>query len=73
MKITILDPGMCCSNGVCGPELDDNPVQTASVVKSLKSLGLEIARHNISNIGGAFQEYPEALVKLKMDGLNSFP
>ncbi|MBK5193660.1 MAG: arsenic metallochaperone ArsD family protein [Flavobacteriaceae bacterium] len=22
MKITILDPAMCCSTGVCGPDVD---------------------------------------------------
>jgi hypothetical protein len=73
MKITILDPAMCCSTGVCGPEVDDNLVQTAANVKWLKSLGLDVARHNISNDSIAFQEYPEAIEKLKMDGLNSLP
>lgn len=73
MKITILDPAMCCSTGVCGPDVDDKLVQTAADVKWLKSLGFEVARHNISNDGVAFQEYPEALAKLKMDGLNSLP
>ncbi|HZJ36164.1 MAG TPA: arsenite efflux transporter metallochaperone ArsD [Gillisia sp.] len=73
MKITILDPAMCCSTGVCGPDVDDSLVQTAANVKWLKTLNVEVARHNISNDSIAFQEYPEALVKLKMDGLNSLP
>ena len=73
MKITILDPALCCSTGVCGPEVDDSLVQTAANVKWLKSLGVEISRHNISNDGEAFQQYPEAVEKLKMDGLNSLP
>ncbi|MDT8418275.1 MAG: arsenic metallochaperone ArsD family protein [Lutibacter sp.] len=58
---------------VCGSDVDDNLVQTAANVKWLKFLGLEVVRHNIPNDGAAFQEYPEALVKLKMDGLNSLP
>lgn len=73
MKFTILDPALCCSTGVCGPDVDDSLVQTAANVKWLKSLGLEIARHNVSNDGEAFQQYPEAIEKLKMDGLNSLP
>ena len=73
MKITILDPALCCSTGVCGPEVDDSLVQTAANVKWLKSLGVEIDRHNISNDGEAFKKYPEAVEKLKMDGLNSLP
>ncbi|HSP40258.1 MAG TPA: arsenite efflux transporter metallochaperone ArsD [Gillisia sp.] len=73
MKITILDPALCCSTGVCGPEVDDSLVQTAANVKWLKSLGVDVARHNISNDGEAFHQYPEAVEKLKMDGLNSLP
>ncbi|HSI71076.1 MAG TPA: arsenite efflux transporter metallochaperone ArsD [Gillisia sp.] len=73
MKFTILDPALCCSTGVCGPEVDDNLVQTAANVKWIKSLGVEVARHNVSNDGEAFQQYPEAIEKLKMDGLNSLP
>lgn len=73
MKITILDPALCCSTGVCGPDVDDSLVHTAANVKWLKSQSVEVARHNISNDGEAFQQFPEALVKLKMEGLKSLP
>ncbi len=73
MKITILDPALCCSTGVCGPDVDDSLVQTAANVKWLKGMGIEVSRHNVSNDGEAFQQYPEAIEKLKMDGLNSLP
>lgn len=73
MKFTILDPSLCCSTGVCGPEVEDNLVQTAANVKWLQSVGIEITRHNISNDGEAYKQYPEAIEKLKMDGLNSLP
>ncbi|WP_163379493.1 arsenite efflux transporter metallochaperone ArsD [Cyclobacterium sp. SYSU L10401] len=73
MKITLLDPAMCCSTGICGPEVDDVLVQTAAHVKWLKSLGHEVHRHNLSNDGEAFNEYPEALAKLQQDGMDSLP
>lgn len=73
MKITILDPALCCSTGVCGPDVDDSLVKTAANVKWLKSTGVEVTRHNVSNDGEAFKQYPEAIEKLKMDGLNSLP
>lgn len=73
MKITILDPALCCSTGVCGPDVDDSLVQTAANVKWLKAMGVEVARHNVSNDSEAFTQYPEAIQKLKMDGLNSLP
>ena len=73
MKITILDPALCCNTGVCGPDVDDALVQTAANVKWLKSQGYEVNRHNISNDGAAFKEYPAAVEKLKAEGVDSLP
>lgn len=73
MKIIILDPALCCNTGVCGPDVDDYLIETAANVKRLKSLGVEVSRHNVSNDGEAFQQYPHAIEKLKVDGLNSLP
>lgn len=73
MKITILDPAMCCSTGVCGSDVDDSLVETAAHVKWLKSLGIEVSRHNISNDAEAFKSYPEAMKELKTEGMDSLP
>ena len=73
MKITILDPALCCNTGVCGPDVDDALVQTAANVKWLKSLGYDVNRHNISNDGAAFKDYPIAVEKLKAEGVDSLP
>ena len=73
MKITILDPALCCSTGVCGEDVDDALVQTAANVKWLKSLGYEVNRHNISNDGAAFKDYPAAIEKLQKEGVDSLP
>jgi hypothetical protein len=73
MKITILDPAMCCSTGVCGTDIDDNLIQTAANTKWLKSLGHDVHRHNISNDAEAFKNYPDALNKLQKEGTNSLP
>ena len=73
MKITILDPAMCCSTGVCGVDVDEKLVLTAANVKWLKSLGYDIQRHNISNDGIAFKKFPKAIEKLQKEGINSLP
>jgi len=73
MKITILDPAMCCSTGVCGEDVNDSLIQTANNVKWLKSMGHEVFRHNISNDSIAFKEYPLAIEKLQKEGVNSLP
>ena len=71
--ITILDPALCCSTGVCGPDVDDALVQTAANVKWLKSLGYEVNRHNLSNDATAFKNYPKAVEKLQKEGADSLP
>lgn len=73
MKITILDPAMCCNTGVCGPEADDQLVQTAANVRWLKSLGHEIHRHNLGNDAIAFKQYPRALQLLQQEGSDALP
>jgi alkylhydroperoxidase/carboxymuconolactone decarboxylase family protein YurZ len=73
MKITLLDPALCCSTGVCGPDVDDELVQTAAHVKWLKSLGHDVHRHNISNDGDAFKKYPAAIEHLQKNGMDSLP
>ena len=73
MKITILDPAMCCSTGVCGVDVDEKLVSTAANVKWLKSLGFDVQRHNISNDSAAFKNYPDAIGKLQKEGTNSLP
>lgn len=73
MKITILDPALCCSTGVCGADVDDALVQTSVNVKWLKSIGHEIHRHNISNDAASFKQYPVAIDKLQRDGVDSLP
>jgi hypothetical protein len=73
MKVTILDPVMCCSTGVCGTDVDDALVRTSALVKWLKSLGHEVYRHSISNDAVPFKEYPSAIEKLQHDGIESLP
>lgn len=73
MKITILDPAMCCSTGVCGPDVDDALVDTAANAKWLKSLGHDVHRHNVSNDAEAFLDYPASVALLARTGLASLP
>ena len=73
LKLTILDPAMCCSTGVCGAEVDDKLVVTAANVKWLKSKGYDIQRFSISNDASAFKNFPKAIEKLQKEGTNSLP
>lgn len=47
---------MCCSTGVCGPEVDPKLVQFAADLDSLKSAGVVVQRYNLSQNPSAFVE-----------------
>ncbi len=47
-KIQVFDPAMCCSTGVCGPEVDPALVRFASDLEWLKENGVEVERFNLS-------------------------
>ncbi len=59
--LQVFDPAMCCSSGVCGPEVDTRLVQFAADVEWLKTHGVIVQRHNLSQNPAAF--VANALVK----------
>ena len=54
--LQIFDPAMCCSTGVCGPEVDTKLVQFAADLDWIKSQGVIVQRHNLSQNPAAFVE-----------------
>jgi len=54
--LQIFDPAMCCSTGVCGPEVDTKLVQFAADLDWLKTQGVIVQRHNLSQNPAAFVE-----------------
>jgi AhpD family alkylhydroperoxidase len=63
--VTVYDPRMCCSTGVCGPEIDPKLVQFAGDLDWLKSRGVEVRRFNLAQEPGRFVE--NAAVKALLD------
>jgi AhpD family alkylhydroperoxidase len=57
-KIQVFDPPMCCSTGVCGPEVDPALVRFASDLEWLRSNGVEVERFNLAQEPGAFVGNP---------------
>jgi len=54
--VQVFDPAMCCSTGVCGPEVDVKLVAFAADLDWLKSQGVLVQRQNLSQNPGAFVE-----------------
>ncbi len=57
-KVQVFDPPMCCSTGVCGPEIDPALVRFAADLEWLKSNGVEVERFNLSQEPAAFVGSP---------------
>jgi AhpD family alkylhydroperoxidase len=55
-RLDVYDPAMCCSTGVCGPQVDPALVRFAADVKWLQDQGVEVRRFNLSQNPAAFVE-----------------
>ncbi len=73
MRIEVYDPAMCCSTGVCGPDVDDVLSDFANDVKWLKSQGVQVNRFNLGQEPAAFKENPEVLSRLQKSGSDILP
>ncbi len=46
--LTVFDPAMCCSTGVCGSDVDQVLVDFSADVQWLKSRGVQVERYNLA-------------------------
>lgn len=72
MKLEVYDPAMCCSTGVCGPEVDPVLVQFAADLKWVAEQGIAVQRHNLGQEPQAFAANP-AVVKEMEAGMDRLP
>jgi AhpD family alkylhydroperoxidase len=71
--VTVYDPPMCCSTGVCGPEVDPKLAQFAGDLDWLKGQGIEVRRFNLAQEPAAFVEHPEVKALLDRSGGDDLP
>lgn len=72
-KIEVYDPALCCSTGVCGPEVDIALVGFAADVDWLKRSGGNIVRLNLGQDPLAFAENPLVKGLLERSGQSALP
>lgn len=72
-KMSIYDPALCCSTGVCGVDVDQNLVDASANVDWLKSNGAEVERFNLSQQPMAFVENADVKNVLDTDGSEGLP
>ncbi len=72
MKLEVFDPAMCCSSGVCGPDVDPALVAFAADLKWLAERGVEVRRYNLGQEPQAFAANP-AVVREMEAGIERLP
>uniref|UniRef100_A0A2A4Z951 Arsenical resistance operon transcriptional repressor ArsD n=1 Tax=OCS116 cluster bacterium TaxID=2030921 RepID=A0A2A4Z951_9PROT len=72
-NLTIYDPAMCCSTGICGADVDQNLVNFAADLDWLKSQGVDVRRINISTEPAEFVSNAKVKAILESDGVEGLP
>jgi hypothetical protein len=74
MKIvTVYDPAMCCSSGICGAEVDQALVTFAADLDWLKSEGISVTRINLAQEPGEFAANETVKSVLQNEGVEGLP
>ena len=63
--VQVYDPPMCCSTGICGPEVDPNLVQFAALLSRLQHRGVAVERYNLGQQPMAFVQNPKVKALLQ--------
>lgn len=73
MKIQVYDRPMCCSTGVCGPQVDPVLPRFASDLEWLKSQGHEVERFNLAQQPVEFTTNERVQRLLETEGVECLP
>lgn len=71
--ILIYDKPMCCSTGICGPQVDPVLPRFAADLDWLKSQGHQVERYNLAQQPQAFVENPTIQKEVMVQGANCLP
>ena len=58
--LTVFDPAMCCSTGVCGSDVDQVLVDFSADVQWLKGRGVQVERYNLAQQPMSFVQNEKA-------------
>jgi hypothetical protein len=72
-KMIVFDPAMCCSTGVCGPSIDKELLRVSTVINNLKSKGIIVERHNLTNNPQIFVDNKVINRMLMEEGVDLLP
>lgn len=71
--IQVYDPAMCCSTGVCGPNVDPALPRFAGLLAQLGGAGVKVERYNLAQQPLAFVQNPAVKALLDSTGTDALP
>ncbi|MCA9140747.1 MAG: arsenite efflux transporter metallochaperone ArsD [Planctomycetales bacterium] len=72
-KVQIFDKAMCCSTGVCGPQVDPVLPRFAADLEWLQSQGHDVDRFNLAQDPGEFVKNAMVQKLLSEEGVECLP
>ncbi len=71
--LKVYDPAMCCSSGVCGPNVNPALVEFAGALKAIAEKGGKVERYNLSQKPQSFAENGQVKKLLEEKGSKCLP
>ncbi|WP_030517809.1 arsenite efflux transporter metallochaperone ArsD [Nocardia sp. NRRL WC-3656] len=71
--VEIFEPALCCSSGVCGPDVDQNLVEFSADLDWVSSHGGTVARHNMAADPMVFATNDAVRIFLERSGSDGLP
>ncbi|MBN8709404.1 MAG: hypothetical protein BGO12_04215 [Verrucomicrobia bacterium 61-8] len=72
-SVQVYDPAMCCSTGVCGPDVDPVLAAVAGFLHQLKERGVRVDRYNLAQQPIAFAQNSRVKDLLQKEGIGVLP
>ena len=73
IRLQVFDPPMCCSSGVCGPQVDPVLPRFSEDFNWLINQGVNAERYNLSQQPQAFAADPAVKAALAAEGMACLP
>ena len=73
MRIEIYDPALCCSSGLCGPQIDPLLVEANDTVLRLKKQGVAVERFNLAQQPHDYVANPTISALMNERGKDALP
>ena len=71
--ISVFDPAMCCSTGLCGPSVDPQLLQVKRYLRRFEAEGITVERFNLAQQPDAFVQNAKVAGLLQAFGDKALP